>query len=511
MNSNTLSFMKLLPLLATFLVFSFSSLESFSAKSGWLFGETEKYQIASNASVAHTKKIVEELQLVSAVFQQLNPKFVGKTSRKLRVIICRDDKTMDLMSPLYHGKPKELGGMFSNDYEGGIILINDAGNFEYSKQVVYHEYVHFLTNTGKLHLPRWLGEGIAEVYSTIEPKGRKEVVIGKPPQGSVETLVTSSLIPMDRFFNVSHDSPEYNSSDHGQGEFYAQSWAFIHFLFFGKTDFPKSTYQELVHLVNTEYRVSEEKFSQIFGIGFKEMEKQLERYILNGRYSMAVRPKPEIEGTKNLELRSGIEGEEMLPIGMVRFATRGASDAAGYLMAAYNQFPQSPDACAYYGYLDFRNEKYADAAKYLQKAVALGSVSPATHLFAGVAGVLAKNPTGNVAIRVIDGEETRELLGYLSQAQELGEYRNHLYTAIGRIWNCSTINPTKEDLTVMLEGAKLYRDDFEIAFYLTLMIYRAGGELDARKLAEFYMAKDLPGMAKRNFDWLIGVINNPRK
>lgn len=401
--------------------------------------------------------------------------------------------------------------MFSSDYEGSFILINDDGDFESSKQIVYHEYVHFLTNTGKLPLPPWLGEGLAEVYSTIEPRGKKEVLIGKPPAGSVETLLSSSLIPLDRFFNVRHDSPEYNSVDHGRGEFYAQSWGFIHFLFFGKTDFPKSTYPELIKLVQTEYRISEEKFSQIFGIGFKEMEKQLQRYISNGKYVMSVKPKPEIEGTENLVLRPGVEGEELLPIGMVRFTTREVSEAAGYLMAAYNALPQSPDATAYYGYLYFKNQRYGDAATYLQKAVALGSDSPATHLFAGVAGVLAKNPNGSVTLRILDEKTTRDLLGLLTKAKERGEYRELLYTGIGRVWTSSTIDPKKEDLAVILEGAKLYRDDYEIAFYLALMIYRAGGATDSRTLVDHYLKKDLSRVDRKSFEWLLWVMNNPKK
>lgn len=112
--------MKLLPLCIIGCVLAVSSTKTFSAKSGWLFGETEKYEIASNASVAHTKKIVEELQLVSAVFEQLNPSFVGKTSRKLRVIICKDDKTMELMSPLYQGKPKKLGVCLAVTTKGAL-------------------------------------------------------------------------------------------------------------------------------------------------------------------------------------------------------------------------------------------------------------------------------------------------------------------------------------------------------------------------------------------------------
>lgn len=290
-----------------------------SAADKWLFGETESFEISSNASERRTKLIIEDLQLVQAVFKQLNPDLSGVTSRRLRVIICKDDETMDTMAPLYNEKPKELGGMFSRDYEGGYILINLDGDFEQSKTIVYHEFVHFLVNKRKVRLPAWLSEGLAEVFSTIEPSGRKKVVIGNPPYGNVTVLLERKMIPLDRLFRVSHASSEYNSDDHGRGVFYAQSWALVHYFMFGNTDLPKDAYKRFVSAILKEHYLTEDRFIEIFGIDYKEMEKRLDRYIRSGRYYMSKPDRPEIEGTDDLDLRAGKSGEEYLVIGSIRF------------------------------------------------------------------------------------------------------------------------------------------------------------------------------------------------
>ena len=121
-----------------------------SADDTWLFGKTDDFEIASSASERRTKMVIEVLQLVQAVFKQVSPNLTGSTSRRLRIIICKDDKTMDSFAPLYNDKPKELGGMFNRDFEGGFILINLDGNFESSKSIIYHEFIHFLLNNRKL-------------------------------------------------------------------------------------------------------------------------------------------------------------------------------------------------------------------------------------------------------------------------------------------------------------------------------------------------------------------------
>lgn len=388
-----------------------------SATGKWLFGATESFEISSNTSERRTKLIIEDFQLVQAVFKQLNPGLSGATSRRLRVVICKDDKTMDMIVPLYNGKPKELGGMFSRDYEGDYILINLEGDFEQSKTIVYHEFVHFLVNKQKVRLPAWLSEGLAEVFSTIEPSGKKKVVIGNPPYGNVNVLLDRKMIPLDRLFRISHASSEYNSDDHGRGVFYAQSWALVHYFMFGNTDLPKDAYERFVSAILKEHYLTEDRFIDIVGINYKEMEKRLDRYIRTGRYYMSKPDRPEIEGTDNLDLRSGKPGEENLVIGSILLSTRGPSAGAGYILSAYKELPDSSDASAYMGYLNYKNENSREADHYFSEAIERGSDSPATYLWNAIARLRTLNPQGSVNQRSLDIETTVKLMRLLFKAR----------------------------------------------------------------------------------------------
>jgi tetratricopeptide (TPR) repeat protein len=477
-----------------------------SADDTWLFGKTDDFEIASSASERRTKMVIEVLQLVQAVFKQVSPNLTGSTSRRLRIIICKDDKTMDSFAPLYNDKPKELGGMFNRDFEGGFILINLDGNFESSKSIIYHEFIHFLSNNRKLRLPPWLSEGVAEVFSTIEPTSKNRVVLGNPPYGNVNVLRDSKMIPLERLFRVSHASPEYNSDDHGRGTFYAQSWALVHYFMFGSTDLPNDAYQRFIEVIKKEYYVSEERFIEIFGIGYQELEKRLDRYIRTGRYFMAKPDKPEIEGTDSLVLTKGVSGEDYLTIGSIRLSTRGQAAAAGYLLSAYESLPESADASAYMGYLNFRNEDYKAAAEYLSEAVEKGTDSPATHLWCAIAKYRTLNPDGSLTARNLDLKTTVEIMKLLFKARELGESRPELYQTIGRVWINSSTTLTEGNLAVIFEGSRLHRDDARIGLYLCLLMDRIGETENAKKLIDYYKSKELRSDERRNFEWLESTI-----
>src|SRR5690606_37406000 len=96
-----------------------------------------------------------------------------------------------------------------------------------------HEYAHLLIRSmGLTTLPPWLNEGLADVYSSRQPAGKK-VRIGDVPPGRLYQLQNDKLIPMAEFLAVDRNSPYYSRKSHA-GLFYAQSWALTHMLLLSK-------------------------------------------------------------------------------------------------------------------------------------------------------------------------------------------------------------------------------------------------------------------------------------
>ena len=102
------------------------------------------------------------------------------------------------------------------------------------REIIYHEYIHYVMHNNYAALPLWLHEGLAEYYSTFQV-ARDEARIGLPVPAHVLWLRQHTLIPLATLFAVDERSPEYNETSR-RGGFYAESWALVHYLISGSPE-----------------------------------------------------------------------------------------------------------------------------------------------------------------------------------------------------------------------------------------------------------------------------------
>ncbi|HWD00686.1 MAG TPA: tetratricopeptide repeat protein [Candidatus Sulfopaludibacter sp.] len=84
-----------------------------------------------------------------------------------------------------------------------------------------HEYSHVIQHAMQRHLPPWLSEGLADLFSTlrIDKRGSR---VGGEVAGRLDVLRRRSWLPLDRLLSMT----EPVRGDRGQSEvFYAESWA----------------------------------------------------------------------------------------------------------------------------------------------------------------------------------------------------------------------------------------------------------------------------------------------
>ena len=97
--------------------------------------------------------------------------------------------------------------------------------------VVHHEYVHLLVNLNFEKMPVWFNEGLAEYWGdTVVESG--QVSKGRPIHGHLWLLREHARLPTDTLLTVEVGFPHYTRRDKAS-IFYAQSWALVHYLFFG--------------------------------------------------------------------------------------------------------------------------------------------------------------------------------------------------------------------------------------------------------------------------------------
>jgi tetratricopeptide (TPR) repeat protein len=117
-------------------------------------------------------------------------------------------------------------GHFLHSRAGDYIVLEDIKPEHY--QAALHEYTHYALAQAGFHLPTWLNEGIADLYSSMEPDGTK-TVIGRLLPGRMAAWENKPAISLKLLFTVTPDSPYYQESDKLL-IFYAQSWALTHML-----------------------------------------------------------------------------------------------------------------------------------------------------------------------------------------------------------------------------------------------------------------------------------------
>lgn len=199
-----------------FLFFAWTSL----AAEKWVRASTPNFELYTPLSEKSAREKV-------LYFEQLR-EFMSKSTRAIaqdsripvRIILFQTEKQFEPY------RPNEVAAAY---YTSGLDrdYIAIGGSVKGSERTAIHEYIHLVARHAKMNFPVWLNEGIAELYSNLQPR-RNEVLVGSPIIEHIYPLREHAM-PLSVLLNAGHDSAQYNRKAHA-GTFYAQSWALTHML-----------------------------------------------------------------------------------------------------------------------------------------------------------------------------------------------------------------------------------------------------------------------------------------
>lgn len=231
----------------------------------WKEIRTKNFIIYSNAEQHVTQEVAHNLENFRTIALKLTdiPPFQDPS---LRVYVFKNRSSFAPFQPYEY-----VGGFFIQgpDY---IALNADAWNLAASS-IIYHEYIHYLLSKHPAHFPLWYEEGLAGLFETLEYDD-KTVKFGIPPNDRWVWLDTEAeWIPMDRLLLGQVDFTENEGFTHA----HAQSWAVMHYFFFGKVlDFFKLG--RYIFLVN-DGNSPDDALLQVFGLTPEELLKEVKQYI----------------------------------------------------------------------------------------------------------------------------------------------------------------------------------------------------------------------------------------
>jgi tetratricopeptide (TPR) repeat protein len=237
--------------------------------------------------------------------------------------------------------------------------------------IAIHEYMHLIVQHSHLKLPLWMNEGLADVYSTLKPMGKK-AMIGDLIPGDVQVLQNQKWMTFDALTQVDHQSQAYNEKNRA-GTFYAESWALVHMLFLSPEYAPK--FPAFLVAISSG-KSAAEACQEAYGRSSAEVFKDLQMYFHRNRLFGA---------TFNVSLSKSEEEAEASPIDALDseivladiLAASGKRDQAN---EAYRRLaaarPNDPDIPRAMGYLALQGNDREKTLEDFEAAFSKGGHDP---------------------------------------------------------------------------------------------------------------------------------------
>ena len=190
-------------------------------------------EAVGNAPERELRRALTELQRFRGTLAALLPGLDVRPTERSVLVVVRPDTFQRFTPRDGRGRKQEnVGGYFLQTPDANLMVLPLMSERELTYVTAFHEYTHYLIYRNMRNVPRWLNEGIAELYSTFSVERDGRVVIGKAPPGRLSILYSRSLLPVERFLDPETSSRLFESPS-DTALFYTQAWALVHFMTFG--------------------------------------------------------------------------------------------------------------------------------------------------------------------------------------------------------------------------------------------------------------------------------------
>ncbi len=353
------------------LIFLSAAQISARAQDQWISVKSENFRIVGNASEANLSETARRLEHFRAVFTRFFNELNFVSPIPTIVVVFKDEKTFENFRPLNEDGSRRdyVAGYFLPGKDVNYIVL--AANGEQSFATIYHEYVHFLIDNtlGRTNIPPWFNEGFAEYGEQFTVGENRRAQFGATNRAHLALLQKSGLMAFDKFFAMDYYTLNRQPKENVVG-FYAQAWALTHFLM-QRDDERKTQNVYKFGKLLLGGKSHKEAFAEVFQTDYAQMEAELKKYLERKSlptFAVGAEQTFSVEPTKTQTiLLTEADGKTIQ--GDVLFHQRRTAEARNYLRAALALDPELSSANRISGLLEMQEKNFADAEKFLEKAV----------------------------------------------------------------------------------------------------------------------------------------------
>ncbi len=331
-----------------------------TAADQWIKLSTPNFELYTTAGEKKGREAILYFEQVRSFFLQASAsKRVSEFP--VRIVAFRGEKQ-------YH--PYRLNDFaiayFTRGRSRDYIVMQDISSEHYP--VAIHEYTHLILEHSGLKPPPWLNEGMAELYSTLTPVGKKAAV-GDIIPGRAYTLRTAQWIRLEALTSADHKSPLYNERDRA-GMFYAESWLLTHMLFFSpgyRPNFAKFLMEA------GSGKSFDEACQAVFGKRLPQVEADLHQYAGGGSFLRAIFDMKLEKSAEDPDVSEAAAFESGIALADLLALTHKKDEAIAAYQELAKNYADKPDVEESLGYLAWEAHDHEAARGHFAKAVAAGT------------------------------------------------------------------------------------------------------------------------------------------
>ncbi len=205
----------------------------------WLEVRSPRFTVVSQSGEKSARDMAWQFEQVHSVFAKAYPWARLESGRPFVVLVVRNEAALRELSPAFWAGYKiHPGAAFvsaaGRDFVG---IRNDLGgptpNGENPYTTAYHGYVSIVLDASFPGvLPLWFHKGMQGFFGNTLVRD-KDVHVGRLINSYLERLNTTARFSIPELVGVDRDSPIYRGET-SRFLFDAESWLFVHYLFFGE-------------------------------------------------------------------------------------------------------------------------------------------------------------------------------------------------------------------------------------------------------------------------------------
>lgn len=281
----------------------------------WQYYRSPNFELYSANNDRESRDVLERLELLRALFLETF-KLKARMPQPVTIYYFSKQDEFDGYRPLHvRGGSARYAGFCNSFPDRTVIMLAPASDRERAAEVIYHEYIHYLFRITEQNPAPWFNEGVAELFSTMEEDG-EWLQLGRPIPGRILELQRGPMMSFDQLFAVEYESPLFKNSGH-TGMFYSQSWAFMHFCYFGVNKIPPDKMTLFLRVAgSSQVQEKPEAFRavarELLGLEYPEITKEMKRYITTGKFVGRKAKKPTIAPRQEYTVRPAPADEMQL-------------------------------------------------------------------------------------------------------------------------------------------------------------------------------------------------------